>query len=185
MCPTTADPRAVRTRYRLRGALLDLLRTRDWDEISVADVVAHAHCSRSTFYAHYEDRDALLADAFAGAVEIVPASEAGHCLAFVPGLFEHLAHHRVLAEPYLLQGRGGPMVAAFRDRITGHIRERLDATAPGLTEPQRGEVAAALSGAVWAAMLWWLEHGRDVAPADAAAALLALLGPGLSRMTEN
>ena len=185
MCPTTADPRAVRTRFRLRGALLDLLRTRDWEDISVADVVAHAHCSRSTFYAHYEDRDALLADAFLGAVEIVPASGPGHCLAFVPGLFEHLAHHRVLAEPYLLLGRGGPMVVAFRDRITAHIRERLDLTARDLTKSQRGEVAAALSGAVWAAMLWWLEHGRDVIPSDAAATLLALLGPGLSRLTHD
>ncbi len=185
MCPASEDPRSVRTRFRLRGALLDLLRTRDWDDISVADVVAHAQCSRSSFYAHYEDRDALLADAFLGAAEIVPASGEGHCLAFVPGLFEHLAHHRVLAEPYLVQGRGGPMVTAFRDRITAHIRERLDATAPGLTEPQRGGTAAALAGAVWAAMLWWLEQGRDVAPADAAATLLTVLGPGVSRITQG
>lgn len=185
MCPTTADPRAVRTRTRLRGALLDLLRSRDWDGISVADVVAHAHCSRSTFYAHYDDREALLADAFLGAVEIVPESGEGHCLAFVPGMFEHLARHRVLAEPYLLLGRGGPMVTAFRERIGAHIRERLDATAPALAESQRGEVAAALAGAVWAGLWWWLEHGRDVTPTDAAAALLALLGPGLSRITNG
>ncbi len=185
MCPTVADPRAVRTRHRLRGALLDLLRTRDWNDISVADVVAHAHCSRSTFYAHYEDRDALLADAFVGAVAIVPASGEGHCLAFVPGLFEHIAHHRVLAEPYLLRGRGGPMVTAFRERIGTHIRDRIDATAPAWTEAQCREVAAALSGAVWAALLWWLEDGRDVTPADAAAVLVALLGPGLTRMTRD
>jgi len=185
MCPTSMDPRTIRTRYRLRGALLDLLRTRAWDEVTVAEVVAHARCSRSTFYAHYEDLDALLADAFLGAAEIVPATGQGHCLAFVPGLFEHLAQHRVLAEPYLLAGRGGPMVAAFRERINAHIRERLDATAPGLTEPQRGEVAAALGGAIWAVVIWWLDHGRDVTPTDAAATVLTLLGPGLSRLMHD
>ena len=64
MCPVSPDPRAVRTQNRLRGAVLDLLRIRSWGDITVADVVAHARCSRSTFYAHYDDLDALLADAF-------------------------------------------------------------------------------------------------------------------------
>lgn len=185
MCPVSPDPRAVRTRNRLRGALLDLLRTRAWDDITVADVVARARCSRSTFYAHYDDRDGLLADAFLGAMEIVPATGQDNCLDFVPNLFEHLALHRVLAEPYLVQGHGGPMVAALRERIHAHIRERLDATMPNLTDAQRAELAAAVGGALWAAMLWWLEHGRHVTPTDAAAALLTLLTPGLTRLTHT
>jgi AcrR family transcriptional regulator len=185
MCPASADSRAVRTRNRLRAALLDLLRTRTWDDITVADVVAHARCSRSTFYAHYADRDALLTDAFLGAMDIVPASGQGHCLAFVPGLFEHLALHRVLAEPYLVQAHGGPMAPALRERICDHIRERLDATVPNLVDAQRAELAAAVGGAVWAALLWWLEHGRDVTPADAAAAVLTLLTPGLARVAQT
>ncbi len=182
MCPVSPDPRAVRTRDRLRGALLDLLRTRAWDDITVAEVVAHAGCSRSTFYAHYDDRDALLVDAFLGAMDIVPATGQNHCLAFVPHLFEHLARHRVLAEPYLVQGHGGPMVPALRERIHSHVRERLEATMPHLTDAQRAELAATVGGAVWTAMLWWLEHGTDVTSADAAAALLALLTPGLARL---
>jgi AcrR family transcriptional regulator len=160
---------------------LDLLRTHSWDDITVADVVAHARCSRSTFYAHYDDRDALLADAFLGAMNIVPVAGADHCLAFVPSLFEHLGHHRVLAEPYLVQGHGGPMVSALRERIHTHIRERLDATAANLAEAKRAELAAATAGAVWAALLWWLEDGRDVTPDDAADAVLKLLTPGLAK----
>jgi hypothetical protein len=38
---------------------------------------------------------------------------------------------------------------------------------------------------VWAAVLWWLEHGRDVAPADAADAVLKLLSPGLARIASS
>lgn len=185
MCPVSPDPRAVRTRNRLRGALLDLLRTRAWDDITVADVVAHARCSRSTFYAHYDDRAALLADAFLGAMDIVPTTGQDHCLDFVPNLFEHLDRHRVLAEPYLVQGHGGPMVIALRERIHAHIRERLDVTMAHRTDAQRAELAAIVAGAVWAAMLWWLEHGRHVTPADAAAALLTLLTPGLTRLERS
>lgn len=185
MCPISPDARSVRTRNRLRGAVLDLLRTRSWEDITVADVVAHTQCSRSTFYAHYDDRDALLADAFLGAMDIVPASGEGHCLAFVPGLFEHLDRHRVLAEPYLVQGHGGPMVPALRERIHVHVRERLDATMPNLVDAQRAELAATVGGAIWACMLWWLEDGHDVTPADAAQSLVALLGPGLARMSQG
>ena len=179
MCPVSPDVRAVRTRNRLRGAVLDLLRTQSWCDITVADVVAHARCSRSTFYAHYDDRDALLNDAFLGAMDIVPATGDDNCLAFVPSLFEHLAHHRVLAEPYLVQGHAGPMVQALRERIKSHIRERIDAAAPNMLEARRAELTAAVTGAVWAAVLWWLEDGSDVAPADAADAVLKLLSPGL------
>ncbi|HEY3406726.1 MAG TPA: TetR family transcriptional regulator [Propionicimonas sp.] len=182
MCPVSPDLRAVRTRNRLRGAVLDLLRTQSWDDITVADVVAHARCSRSTFYAHYDDRDALLRDAFLGAMDIVPATGDDNCLSFVPGLFEHLAHHRVLAEPYLVQGHAGPMVQALRERILIHVRERIDASAPHLVHERRAELAAAVAGAVWAAVLWWLEQGRDVAPVEAADAVLKLLSPGLGRV---
>ena len=93
-----------------------------------------------------------------------------------------VAHaHRVLAEPYLVRGHGGPMVSALRERIHANIRERLDATAANLADVQRAELAAATAGAVWAALLWWLEDGRDLAPADAADAVLTLLTPGLAK----
>jgi len=73
-------------------------------------------------------------------------------------------------------------VQALRERIHTRIRERLDATAPNLADLQRAELAAAVGGAVWAALLWWLEHGRDVTPTDPAAAILTLLTPGLNRV---
>ena len=56
---------------------------------------------------------------------------------------------------------------------------------PNLGDAQRAELAAAVGGAVWAAMLWWLEDGGDVTPAGAAAALVALLTPGLTRLTPS
>lgn len=35
---------------------------------------------------------------------------------------------------------------------------------------------------MWAALLWWLEDGRDATPTDAAAAILTLLTPGPNRV---
>ena len=57
------DPRILRTRGALQRALLDLVRDRDLDGITVADIVERAGVTRSSFYLHYTDKDGLLADA--------------------------------------------------------------------------------------------------------------------------
>eukprot|EP01030_Chromulinospumella_sphaerica_P029807 gene29807-30280_t len=49
--PTTGlDRRSARTRNALHLALLQLIHSRDYDEISVADIAEAANVGRSTFY---------------------------------------------------------------------------------------------------------------------------------------
>ena len=57
------DRRIERTRRRLKGALAELLAERDYDQITVQNIVDRADVGRSTFYAHYESKEDLL---FAG-----------------------------------------------------------------------------------------------------------------------
>ena len=54
------DPRIVRTRKLLQGALGTLMRTKSFDGISVRDITEAATVNRSTFYDHYTDKYALL-----------------------------------------------------------------------------------------------------------------------------
>ena len=58
----SADRRVRRTRKALRDALLTLAARRSWDDISVQDICSAADVGRSTFYAHYDGKDALLAN---------------------------------------------------------------------------------------------------------------------------
>lgn len=63
-------PRAKRKRYRssvrserlLREAFVSLLSEKDLDKITVSDVTRRADLNRGTFYAHYDNMDALLSD---------------------------------------------------------------------------------------------------------------------------
>lgn len=54
------DPRIKRTRALLQDSLVRLLEKKNFDEISVQDLTEDATLSRGTFYAHYDDKYALL-----------------------------------------------------------------------------------------------------------------------------
>lgn len=58
------DRRVRRTRAALRRALVELVVERGYDRVTVRDVLDRADIGRSTFYAHYRDKDALFASCF-------------------------------------------------------------------------------------------------------------------------
>jgi AcrR family transcriptional regulator len=60
------DPRIRRTRQLLQGALLQLLGSKAFDDISVQDITDAATVNRATFYDHYTDKFALLEAFIAG-----------------------------------------------------------------------------------------------------------------------
>jgi len=53
------DRRVLRTRNTLGDALVSLIHKKNFDEITVQEVLDHAGVGRSTFYAHYSDKDDL------------------------------------------------------------------------------------------------------------------------------
>src|SRR6201985_2166236 len=60
------DPRMRRTRQLLQGALMQLLGSKAFDDISVQDITDAATVNRATFYDHYTDKFALLEALIAG-----------------------------------------------------------------------------------------------------------------------
>lgn len=58
------DRRIQRTRQALRTALLDLIKKKGYDSISVEEITEHANIGRATFYLHYKDKEDLLLEEF-------------------------------------------------------------------------------------------------------------------------
>ena len=54
------DRRTRRTRQLLRDTLLELLKAKRYEDISVREIIERADVARSTFYVHYVDKDDLL-----------------------------------------------------------------------------------------------------------------------------
>lgn len=96
----TKDRRVERTRGLLRGALASLIHEKPYDRIVVKEILARANVGRSTFYAHFRDKDELL---HSGIAEIVRASAPATAAArsnphdrilwFSQPIFEHIERH--------------------------------------------------------------------------------------------
>ncbi len=63
---TIEDRRVARTRAALHQAFMDLVAERDYDDITIADVITRADVGRSTFYQHYSNKDEILRAVMAG-----------------------------------------------------------------------------------------------------------------------
>ena len=58
--PNLDDPRVKRTRQLLQQALIALMQEKAFQDITVQDIAERATVNRATFYAHFEDKYALL-----------------------------------------------------------------------------------------------------------------------------
>ena len=81
---TTQDRRITKTRKAIYHAFLHLLNQKDYDIITVQEIIDRADVGRSTFYSHYESKELLLDEL---------------CHYLFHHLFEREAH--VSAEDYL------------------------------------------------------------------------------------
>ena len=57
---SNSDPRVRRTRQLLRSSLMELLKEKPFRSITVQEIADRATVNRVTFYAHFENKDALL-----------------------------------------------------------------------------------------------------------------------------
>lgn len=180
------DPRIARTRRALQQALLGLVRDRDLESVTVADVVERAEVTRSSFYLHYSDKETLLADALDALAEEEGAElpELLELIAEPPqALIAYLRHFDVNAEVYRrVLGPHGSAVAS--DRLHARI-EALAASALAQTETDAftgvplDVAAAGLAGSVVGVLRAWIAR-EPRPPVEEGAGWIwqVLIGPG-------
>lgn len=123
----TVDRRVARTRTALRDALVGLIHDRGWDEISVKDVCDAANVGRSTFYAHFGDKEELLTSGFDGLLAELRAHRVHGQgpLRFVPPLIAHAASHRWLYRALIGKHSGRVIERRFRQVVHTLVAEEL------------------------------------------------------------
>jgi AcrR family transcriptional regulator len=167
------DRRVTRTRDRLGDALIDLIQEKPFDDLTVQDVLDRAGVSRSTFYAHYRDKNDLFmsdVDEFLGhmAGMLSQRRESSDRVAPVREFFAHVADQEKLHAALVESGRIHEFTDLARDHFARGIEQRL-AERPrsgGIEEDERRALSQALAGAMLSLMSWWLAHGRPESPEE-------------------
>ena len=156
------DRRTQKTRLALRDALLVLLVEKGWDALSVQDVCQRANVGRSTFYLHYQGKDALLTgtlnelrlslSALSDGVKGEPAP-----LAFLPGLLAHMEENRQVFKAVIGRRSSQQVERQFRAMVTQLMASDLEIRSAGADSVASGLIAHSLAGALVDAMSWWAD----------------------------
>jgi AcrR family transcriptional regulator len=184
--PPPRDARVRRSRERLGDALVELIHEKAFDAITVQDVLDRAGVSRSTFYAHYRDKEDLFlsdVDEFFGlmSMALVPAGDRSRRLLPVRELLEHVAGQRAFVEALAEAGRLEGVLDLGRAHFARGIERRLEAfhEGRGIAPATRALCAQALAGALVTLLIAWLRAPARVPPASVDALFQRLAWAGL------
>jgi AcrR family transcriptional regulator len=152
------DRRTLRTRQALHQALLRLTVEKGYDQMSVADIADAANVGRSTFYAHYTDKDDLLRQGIGYLRTMLtdPGQDGSDPLQFSRFLTEHLREQRRLYQAIMQSSAGAIVITSLRDSLCDIVRNGL--------RKRRGSASDEIEvqfvvGAYVAVATWWLDRG--------------------------
>lgn len=186
----TTDRRIQRTRKLLQDALIAMMIEKGYEATTVQEIIDRANVGRATFYAHFADKQTLLASALEDlrthllehqqkALE-APGRPDARGLGFSLAMLEHALSHMPLWSGIVGRESG----ALVLRRIHGTIAELagIDLGALGFkgTPAQRELAAQYVAGAFMAVLSWWLDHGAKLPPQEVDAIFRRLVMQGLA-----
>jgi AcrR family transcriptional regulator len=159
------DRRSQRTRRLLHRAIMSLMQEKRYDSITVQDIIDRADVGRSTFYAHYQDKEDLvdsnlqeiLDDLSQSLADSGPESQR---LLPTLALFRHVQENRRLFEAMHSGGELDLLLEKgqvyWRQRVEAELQARLQ---PGQKSAMPlSLVADYLSATLGTYLKWWLGH---------------------------
>lgn len=183
------DRRVSKTRKALKDALTDLILDKGYESITVQDVIDRADVGRSTFYAHFIDKDDLLMAIFADLQ--IPGPDTGAWKADDPAfswtldLFRHFGSGKRLFSAVTSSQSG----AVARRETKRWLEELARAELSRLRMARKVErmtletVVSFLVGTFLGFMDWWMRPENEHLTAEQVdQAFRALVLPGVSRV---
>ncbi len=165
------DRRSQRTQQLLIEALIDILDDKNYDQISVNDIIQRANVGRSTFYAHYQTKDDLLKSGFERALDIlidninINPTEYDLSMDITPFFYHTQGHYQLYRT--LVWGSGHEILTREGHAILSQkIQKRLELLLPGVEEPAvpMPVLCYTLAGNLMLLLQWWLDNKMPYSP---------------------
>jgi AcrR family transcriptional regulator len=181
------DRRVRATRDGLGDALIALMHEKPFETITVQHVLDRAKVSRSTFYAHYSDKN----DLFLSDVEdffemmstaLIRHNDTSNRVAPVQEFFSHIADMRQFIASMTASEKIRDVMELGQGHFARAIDQRLAALSATrqLSATRRSALAHASAGSLFSLLNWWLHHGNSTTPAQMDALFHQTLWSGIS-----
>lgn len=181
------DRRVRATRDNLGDVLIALMHEQPFETITVQHVLDRAKVSRSTFYAHYSDKN----DLFLSDVEdffemfstaLIRHKDTSNRVAPVQEFFSHVADMRQFISSMTASEKVRDVMELGQGHFARAIDQRL-ATLPAtrnLSSTRRSALAHASAGSLFSLLDWWLRRGGSTTPAQMDALFHQTLWSGIN-----
>ena len=185
------DRRVGKTRKALKEALTDLILEKGYESVTVQDVIDRADVGRSTFYAHFVDKDdllmAILADLEMPGLDPTSWKADDPAFGWTLALFRHFGSGKRLFKAVA----GGQSGSLARGETTRRLEELTEAELSRLKATRKLDafrlqtVVRFLVGTFIGFMDWWMREENDHLPAEQVDhAFRALVLPGVAKVLE-
>lgn len=187
MTQKSPDRRIQRTRQLLQDALIAVTLEKGFEAVTVQDVIDHANVGRSTFYAHFHDKEDLLLSGFDHLREefekylLNVSADSSDPWALSLAMFQHAAGQRQLYKA--LAGKQGGNIAL------PHIQKYLSAVLLSHIKNQMGKreqaipleiVAHYIANSYISLLTWWLDSDSPYSPEEMDDFYRQLVEPGIN-----
>jgi AcrR family transcriptional regulator len=181
------DRRSQRTRYLLSAALVELIREKDYNSITVSDIIERANVGRSTFYAHYRDKDDLFVGEMDRLIEElsqrIPGQEQ---MPFFPslGLFRHVGEEYELYKALVWTPGIDLLMKHMQKSLSQRVEQGLEKSGQKYEVPLP-VLTSFIAGNFLILLKWWLENKRIYSPEQMDEIFRKLTFRGIQSQKEN
>jgi AcrR family transcriptional regulator len=166
---TILDPRVVRTTRALGAALIELIQEREFDDITVQQILDRSGVSRASFYAHYRNKEDVLSSTydrlFARFDELCESPAMGSRLFPVTEFVAHVRDSGPVVDAVQRAGGQGvlELFRAYAARIIARRLPEREKSGPRIPRALAGQM---LAGALIEMVEWWRSHPASSTPAE-------------------
>jgi AcrR family transcriptional regulator len=167
------DRRVRHTRDALGDALLTLMQEKPFEAIRVQHVLDRAGIGRSTFYAHYRNKDDLFLSDLEDFLEpmstlLLRRREVSDRIAPVRELFAHVAEMRQLHTALAAADKLRNFLEMGQGCFARAIEQRLGElpSSRAVVPAKRTAMAHVFAGGLLSLMSWWVDHGTPASPEE-------------------
>jgi len=188
MTDLKTDARVHRTRELLLDALVQLLMERGYEKLTIQNLLDRARVGRSTFYAHFEGKDELLACSIERLRVSLTAqwrtavhADSGRTalLAFTLPFFQHLDSHRRVYHTTIGREHERTVEVHMQRMLRALVREDM-AQQRARASPDAVDLATRfVVGTLWAVVMWWMDGKKTLSPEEVNLVFQRMTFPGL------